>query len=296
MGRQENLETYGFSKRNVHEDGTPHMPYSKRRRSERACCRLPRNLLPAKGKLKVRGYKEVFIYEYVNKKIHKIPYVLVGSIHSDEENVREYDDVKFDGEYHYIHIQLTLEERIECSKNPILIEQGLQNSEYGVNERKLLLRLYLILFSFCSVTHGWSRYEQKDSKIFGKDVHKSRFRIYGRAIPVILISLFDGIGGARFALNKMEEYNIISSFSSEKNRYAKKLVQKHFEKTIDLGQVEQITNSAVSKKILENYEYGQFQRKIYWDDEKVHFIIIAGPPCQVCSMLMYGIHTNQVSQ
>ena len=138
------------------------------------------------------------------------------------------------------------------------------------------------------VKYVWARYEDKWTPIAnGKVVHRGRFRVQRQVMRVVLISLFDGIGGARVALDRMkDEFEVIASFSSEKDEYAHRVVQQYAPDTIELGDIEKITRKTVRDKIIMNKKFLKFNQLTYWDDEKLHVLVIAGPPCQVRTYLI----------
>jgi len=148
-------------------------------------------------------------------------------------------------------------------------------------------------FSLIKATHGWCLFEHTKSHFnrhygaipSGKLWYRSLFHVYTK--PTVLISLFDGINSSRVAFdtlpnartNKPNEFNIIKSFVSEKDKIALAVTMRYAKDSVDLGTAENISRLTIHRKIFSDDKVNSFLRLAAWDDE-VHFIIIAGPPCQ----------------
>ena len=118
----------------------------------------------------------------------------------------------------------------------------------------------------------------------GKTVRRSRFRL--NAIPTVVVSLFDGIGGAFVAIDGLSErFNVVQRFSAETNRKAKETTnrycRKHKLNMVELGNVKNISNAVIQKKIIMDDVCREHEDSVHWEDEKIHFVVVAGPPCQV---------------
>ena len=146
--------------------------------------------------------------------------------------------------------------------------------------------LYYIIFTL--VKYGWCLFE--DIRIAqtkygfkfkdGYDTHPGRFNFYLK--PVILISLFDGIGGARVAMDRVKDrFNILRSFVCENDEYAKAIHDRHWKgkDSVDLGDIECITKATIESRIY-NDRYVKEYRRLAPHYDSLHYIIIAGPPCQ----------------
>ena len=79
----------------------------------------------------------------------------------------------------------------------------------------------------------------------------------------------------------MDMYNVISTFSSEINEDARKVTMEYAPDTIELGDIRDITMHTIQHRIMNHKGYKEYQNNIYWEDEDIHFIVVAGPPCQV---------------
>ena len=114
----------------------------------------------------------------------------------------------------------------------------------------------------------------------GYNTHPCRFNFYLK--PVILISLFDGIGGARVAIDRIKDrWNVLRSFVCENDAYAKAINDRHWKQkdSVDLGDIECITKATVESRILHD-KYVKEYRSLAPHYDALHYILIAGPPCQ----------------
>jgi hypothetical protein len=159
----------------------------------------------------------------------------------------------------------------------------------------------MLLYTYYTASYsGWCQYE--DPNKFGYARHNkrwyfSRFHLYTK--PVILISLFDGIGAAVVAMQKSEEngvcpLTIVHEFSSEINEQAIEVADR-FKSNLPytsthLGDVEQISAVVVKSKIMNNPWVRQMIDLSPHDDE-YHILVVAGSPCQgenSCIWLRWG--------
>ena len=76
--------------------------------------RIPERYLPNQGYLKVKKVSQsVILYKdqpFVDRITSKIK---VGKVHHTEANWRKYDHIHFENGWHYIHIQLSIEEQYQ---------------------------------------------------------------------------------------------------------------------------------------------------------------------------------------
>ena len=210
--------------------------------------RLPKDFLPESGQVKVRPMiLSVRLYlrgPFEPNPTGETDRIQVGKI-TWKEDWREYSGVSPKMGLHYLRILLTEKERGK----------------------------------FPGATHGWALFEDTSSTLaHGKDCRRSRFFLFRK--PIVLLSLFDGIGGARVALESLpSHFQVIRAFSSEVCKTAKAVSHRNFTDTIDLGDIRNIDQTTICRKILGNKKVAQYRKFSVWDDE-LHFVIIAGPPCQ----------------
>ena len=215
--------------------------------------RLPHSILPNTGAVKVRKAVEFAnLYPRPSGRI-KQKYA-IGQIRHSETEWRSYASVHYDEgrNEHFLEIALTGEERRKAAA----ASPGRQ-----------------------APTHGWARCENIAKPIpLNKTVQESRF--VQRRKSVVLISLFDGIGGGRVAIDGLrQEYNVVAAFSSEKDRTAKAVVQRYDPTIVELPHVEKIDHVVVRRMIFGDRRVREAVQCSAYGDE-LHFIVIAGPPCQ----------------
>ena len=215
--------------------------------------RLPYSILPNSGAVKIRKAVEFAnLYPRPSGRIKKKH--ATGQIRHTETEWRSYTSVYYDEarNEHFLEIALTGEERRKAAAASPARQ---------------------------APTHGWARYENIAKPIPpNKTVRESRF--VQRRKSVVLISLFDGIGGGRLALDGLrQEYNVVATFSSEKDRTAKAVVQRYDPTIVDLPDVEKIDHEVVRRVIFGNRRVREAVQCAAYGDE-LHFIVIAGPPCQ----------------
>ena len=178
----------------------------------------------------------------------------MGAVRFDETDWRDYDSVHYDAglNQHFLAVRLT---DGECAR---------QAAAGGGRQ---------------ACTHGWARYEDLAHPISaGKTSRRSRFVQYRKS--VVLISLFDGIGGGRVAMDKLsDEFNVVATFSSEKDPNAKAVVQRYDPTIVELPDVQDIDRVVVWKQILGNARVREAMQCTYYPDD-LQFLVIAGPPCQ----------------
>ena len=224
-------------------------------------CRLPITILPNSGRIKIRietGGKAVLYdrpgprgRQNANGRHGSYPSaaVPVGAIRFDETVWRVYDSVHYDTglNQHFLAVRLTDEERRQAA----------------------------------SITHGWARYEDLDKNhpiSAGKTSRRSRFVQYRKS--VVLISLFDGICGGRVAMDRLpDHFNVVATFSSEKDANAKAVVHRYDPTIVELPDVQDIDRVVVWKQILGNAKVREAMQCTYYPDD-LQFIVLAGPPCQ----------------
>mmetsp|Transcript_27897 Transcript_27897/g.81951 ORF Transcript_27897/g.81951 Transcript_27897/m.81951 type:complete len:631 (-) Transcript_27897:164-2056(-) len=221
--------------------------------------RLPKNFLADSGLVKPRPLYPfrvpLYLYGPYNDR-GKGSQSIVGDAYY-EGKWREYTHVEFKGGIHYLRIRLT---NSEISRQAALDRDGTTTSR---------------------VVHGWATFERTDAPPIipdGKDYLCSQFYVHRK--PTVLLNLFDGIGGGRVAIEALEDrYTVVRSFSSEIDKAAKIVVKHSFPDTVDLGSVDQIHRHTIARRILGDKDVDKIRRCAVWDDE-VHFLVIAGPPCQ----------------
>mmetsp|Transcript_31095 Transcript_31095/g.68887 ORF Transcript_31095/g.68887 Transcript_31095/m.68887 type:complete len:567 (-) Transcript_31095:106-1806(-) len=243
---------------------------NKRRRINTTMKRLSLSFLPNRGRVKIRqdpGIANLYIYEHYDPLQHRLRggnggRLQVGAVERtcnsiDEPEWREYDGVVFDEVTGLHHLRIKLNE----------------------TERKHYASRNYASPPPHQVTHGWAYYEYTAKPIpKNKSRREPRFVLYHK--PVVLISLFDGIGGGRVAIDKLpEQYSVVASFSSEKNDTAKAVVKRYDARTVELPNIEEIDHAVVVKKIFGNKAVREAMSCASYGDE-LHFLIIAGPPCQ----------------
>lgn len=108
-----------------------------------------------------------------------------------------------------------------------------------------------------------------------KTTDPKRIRSEGR-VPVVLISLFDGIGGALMALEGMQDkFVVLKAFYSEIDSNAREVTTSYFSENFeDLGSVEHISGELLEEKVFDDPLLKQISLK------EVVFLLVAGPPCQ----------------
>ena len=175
----------------------------------------------------------------------------VGAIRFDEADWRAYDSVHYDAglNQHFLAVMLTQE---ECARQ---VTTGGGRS--------------------ASHSHGWARYEDLAHPISaGKTNRRSRFVQYRKS--VVLVSLFDGIGGGRVAMDKLkDEFSVVATLSSEKDPNAKAVVQRYDSTIVELPDVQDIDRVVVWKQILGNARIREAMQCTYYPDE-LQVIVIAG--------------------
>ena len=67
-------------------------------------------------------------------------------------------------------------------------------------------------------------------------------------VRVMIVGLFDGLGGLRIAFRKLDKYVVVMCYiSSEVDKIAKRVVRKHWPGVLEWGSVEAINEDIVSK-------------------------------------------------
>ena len=89
-------------------------------------------------------------------------------------------------------------------------------------------------------------------------------------IKIVAVSLFDGLSGARVALNRVSGINVLRYYSSEVDKYSIQIANKNHpqDKPYRLGDVCEINTSFLLKEI----------KKDFGNDVKI--LLIGGSPCQ----------------
>lgn len=234
-------------------------------------------LLPNSGYLKLRA--EYATNAGVTVKLYhpkKRRNVKVGSIDAENNEWRWFSTVVFcdrgrRGNYHEIRVDLTVHER----------EKIQQTYHWTV-------RYGFVTFEDRSKANITSSKSAVDWSAL-----PGRFMFYTK--PVVLISLFDGIGGARVALDGLCHqknhndnhsdnissplYRIVRSFSSEKMESAKAVAQQYAPDTVELGDIRNISRTMLHRRVLQDDTVAHYIKHRHWADE-LHFVVIAGPPCQ----------------
>ena len=93
-------------------------------------------------------------------------------------------------------------------------------------------------------------------------------------IKIVVISLFDGLSGARVALSRVPQISVLRYYSSEVDKYAIKIANKNFpqDEPYRLGDVTKIDGHKLLKEI----------KKDFGEDVKI--FLVGGSPCQGFSM------------
>ena len=100
---------------------------------------------------------------------------------------------------------------------------------------------------------------------------------------ILIVGLFDGLGGLRIAFRKLNKYVVVMCYvSSEVDKVAKRVVRKHWPGVLEWGSVEAINDDIVGK--LSHVLSTQID----------HVVIGGGLLVKICQALMHIVSVWQV--